>query len=188
MPIRPPGPPRRGRARRASAPSAARSAFETLEARRLLCSEHLIDSMGISLLATAAPVAAPATGAAAPAASTESAASVEVRPTASSTSATATATASAAPGLAANGLPLLHSLPGARVAVFLDFGGFGAAGPYDTDGVPDTFSAAERSAILVAWRHGGAYFSMFGRGVTTQRAPAAAPLSPPPLSNNARGG
>jgi phosphoribosylcarboxyaminoimidazole (NCAIR) mutase len=160
--------------------------FETLEARRLLCSTHLIDSMGISLLATAPP----ATGSAGVSSPAQAAipARGEATPTSTTSTATVSALPSAPPPLAPNGLPLLHSLPGARVAVYLDFGGSGAAVPYDTDGVPDAFGAAERSDVVAAWRHVASYFSMFDVDVTTERPPAAAPFSHSLVSNSIEGG
>ena len=171
--IRPPRPSSRSRAARAAG---AGLALEFLEPRRLLCSVHLIDAMGISLLATPLASSTPA----------ESATTSRVEPT--PTSKAATPTSPASPGLAANGLPLLHSLPGARVAVYLDFGGLGAAGPYDTDGAPEAFGAGERADIALAWRHVASYFSMFDVDVTTQRPADGAPFSHSLISNDIEGG
>jgi hypothetical protein len=67
----------------------------------------------------------------------------------------------------ANGLPILHGLPGAPVAVYLDFEGYGAFAPYDEDGDPTTFNAAEQAHITEAWRQMASYYSMFDVDVTT---------------------
>ena len=66
-----------------------------------------------------------------------------------------------------NGMPLLNSLPGAPTAVYLDFDGHGGNTPYDTNGVPGTYDAAEQGVITEAWRHVASYFSMFYTNVTT---------------------
>src|SRR3954454_20839084 len=67
-----------------------------------------------------------------------------------------------------SGLPLLHSLPGAPAAVFLDFDGFEAQyAAYDTDGDPALFSPSEQDEIRRAWTSVAAYFSMFDLDVTT---------------------
>ena len=86
------------------------------------------------------------------------------------TRASATQTVAGAASLAPNGLPLLHSLPGAAAAVYLDFDGSGEiyAG-YDTDGDPATFSPAEQTDIAKAWRHVSSYFSVFNVDVTTEQ-------------------
>ncbi|MFM7245332.1 MAG: fibronectin type III domain-containing protein, partial [Planctomycetaceae bacterium] len=69
---------------------------------------------------------------------------------------------------AANGLPDLHSLPGAPTAIYLDFDGHGSTlGAYDADGDPATFSAAEAATIIEAHRQTSAYFAMFDVDVTT---------------------
>ena len=83
---------------------------------------------------------------------------------------------------APSGLPWLHSLPGAPVAIFLDFDGYGASTSYDTDGRPATFDATEQAAITEAWRHVASYFSMFDADVTTQ--PPSVPYSYSLISNS----
>lgn len=71
--------------------------------------------------------------------------------------------------LTAAGLPILHSLPGASAALYLDFDGDTAtdSDPYDTDGSPSTFNATEQKVIAEAWRHISNYFAMFNVDVTT---------------------
>ena len=70
-------------------------------------------------------------------------------------------------GLAVNGLPELHSLPGAPVAIYLDFDGEGALAAYDVDGDPATFNAAEQATVTDVWRQVGVAFAMFKVDVTT---------------------
>lgn len=86
---------------------------------------------------------------------------------------------------APNGLPYLHSLPGAPTAVYLDFDGFGSSTPYDTDGSPSTFGAGEQNEVREAWRHAASYFAMFNTDVTTQ--PPAVPYSYSLISNSQTG-
>src|SRR5437762_8602807 len=83
--------------------------------------------------------------------------------------------------VAPSGLPLLHSLPGAPAAIFLDFDGYGSNSPYDTDGDPAAFDDSERAEITEAWRHVASYFSMFDLDVTTD--PPAVPYSYSVISN-----
>ena len=92
------------------------------------------------------------------------------------------------------GLPLLHSLPGATVAVFLDFDGFdgmaGLGGPYtpfDTDGDPASFAESERADVRLIWSHVASYFSMFNLDVTTE-PPENIPYSYSIISNAIVGG
>jgi fibronectin type 3 domain-containing protein/regulation of enolase protein 1 (concanavalin A-like superfamily) len=70
------------------------------------------------------------------------------------------------------GLPILHSLPGAPAAIYLDFNGgtYGSTTylPYDVDGNYTSFNAAEQATIIEAHRHISVYFSMFNVDVTTQ--------------------
>jgi hypothetical protein len=66
-----------------------------------------------------------------------------------------------------NGLPILHSMPGAHTAIYLDFEGYGSNRPYDEDGDPSTFNATEQAHITEAWRQVTSYFSMFDVDVTT---------------------
>lgn len=98
-----------------------------------------------------------------------------------SVSTASVSTAASAP----SGLPWLHSLPGAPTAVFLDFDGQGTNTPYDTDGAPATFGAAEQAVITEAWRHIASYFSMFNTDVTTQ--PPSVPYSYSIISNSHNG-
>src|SRR5688500_6396119 len=137
--------------------AAVRGVVEPLEARRLLCFGP--DRLpGHAALGVAGAHSA-----------------IEWTPPAASLSAARALAHSSAP-LAESGLPLLHSLPGARAAVFLDFDGFGTNyTPYDTDGVPATFGPAERADIEYAWRHVSSYFSMFDLDVTTEHPPPAVP-------------
>jgi len=74
----------------------------------------------------------------------------------------------AATAAAANGLPNLHSLPGAPTAIYLDFDGDGSTfGAYDVDGNPATFNSAEAASITETHRQTAAYFAMFDVNVTT---------------------
>ena len=92
-----------------------------------------------------------------------------------------TITATAA---AANGLPELHSLPGAPTAIYLDFDGEGSNAGYDVDGVPATFNATEAATITEAWRQISVYFSMFDIDVSTEKptVPFAWHVSSPSIS------
>jgi autotransporter-associated beta strand protein len=87
---------------------------------------------------------------------------------------------------AANGLPDLHSLPGAPTAIYLDFDGHGDLGAYDTDGDPATFNAAEAAAITEAHRQMGVYFAMFDVNVTTVKP--TIPTAWIVISNDVTGG
>jgi hypothetical protein len=99
----------------------------------------------------------------------------------------ATQPAVAGADLAASGLPLLHSLPGAPASLFLDFDGYGAFEPYDTDGEPQSFAPAEQAAIREAWRQVASYFAMFELDVTTE-LPAGGPYSYSLISNSTPSG
>jgi hypothetical protein len=70
------------------------------------------------------------------------------------------------------GLPLLHSLPGASTAIYLNFNGWAAGGvsPYDEDGDPTTMSPTEQAHVTEAWRQVGDYFGMFTIDVTTEQS------------------
>jgi autotransporter-associated beta strand protein len=87
---------------------------------------------------------------------------------------------------AANGLPDLHSLPGAPTAIYLDFDGHGDLGAFDTDGAPTTFSAAEAATIAEAHRQMGVYFAMFDVNVTTVKP--TVPMAWIVISNDVTGG
>ncbi|MBA4065579.1 MAG: hypothetical protein C0501_18070, partial [Isosphaera sp.] len=88
------------------------------------------------------------------------------------------------------GIPALHSLPSAPVAVYLDFdGGFSSRtgvtyAPYDTDGNPGDYSAAEVAAITELHRQISVYFAMFNVDVTTvfDARPKAWHISSPTVS------
>lgn len=92
--------------------------------------------------------------------------------------------------LAANGLPDLHSLPGAATAIYLDFDGHGSTlGAYDVDGDPTTFNAAEAATITEAHRQTAVYFAMFDVNVTTVKPNlAAVPTAWIVISNDVTGG
>jgi hypothetical protein len=76
----------------------------------------------------------------------------------------------------------LHSGPGASRIIYLDFVGFSSAtetdSPYDLDGDPTTFSAAEQDVIQNVWARVSENFSPFAVDVTTQD-PGQAALSSP---------
>src|SRR5262249_5370317 len=85
-----------------------------------------------------------------------------------------------------NGLPILHSMPGAHTAVYLGFEGYPGYSPYDEDGDPTTFNAAEQAHITEAWRQMASYFSMFDTDVTTVRP--TVPFAWGLISNSISGG
>lgn len=77
----------------------------------------------------------------------------------------------------------LHSFPGARYSVYIDFDGGVVdktawnvstgvkelqAGPYDSDGKPDEFSAAELAAMKEIWQQVAEDFAPFKVDVTTE--------------------
>jgi fibronectin type 3 domain-containing protein len=155
-------PQQRNVSHRPTRPRGSRATVEELEARQLLCAQ-----------AAAGVTDTDATGAGASA----RAASLVPAPT-----------AAASFPLSATGLPLLHSLPGARAAVFLDFDGYGSYGPYDTDGSPDTFGATEQSEIADAWRQVSSYFSMLDLDVTTEQPETSFPYSYSLISNGVTAG
>lgn len=74
---------------------------------------------------------------------------------------------------------LLHTRPGAKRVIYLDFDGhvskisgywkFGAtAPPFDTNGDPAVFSASERERIIYIWQRVAEDFAMFDIDVTTE--------------------
>jgi len=85
---------------------------------------------------------------------------------------------------AANGLPLLHSLPGAPTAIYLDFDGEGTNAGYDVDGVPATFNTTEAATITEVWRQISVYFAIFNVDVSTEMptVPFAWHVSSPSIS------
>ena len=91
--------------------------------------------------------------------------------------------AAAKHGVSADSVLKLHSRPGAAYSIFIDFDGgrventawnasSGAASlqaaPYDTDGKPDNFSAAEVDEMVDIWRRVAEDFSPFEVDVTTE--------------------
>src|SRR5688572_10272200 len=143
-----------------------RGVVEPLEARRLLCFGPDLPPDPTAFALAGAPSAIPWAPPAAMSAAPSSAAGID------------------AP-LSESGLPLLHSFPGARAAVFLDFDNLHSGyTPYDTDGVPATFGPAERADIEHAWRHVSSYFSMFDLDVTTEQPPPWVPYSYSIISNS----
>ncbi len=71
---------------------------------------------------------------------------------------------------AANGLPILHSRPGAPVSLFLDFQFLSVDGkftPYSLDKDDKTFDAREQEIIRIAWAKAAVAFSPFDVDVTT---------------------
>jgi regulation of enolase protein 1 (concanavalin A-like superfamily) len=87
------------------------------------------------------------------------------------------------------GIPDLNSLPGAPVAIYLDFDGHTYSSgtvfrPYDEDGNASSFSTAEQASIREAWRQTAAYFAPFNVNVTTVQ-PASGPLAWAVLSPDA---
>jgi hypothetical protein len=96
----------------------------------------------------------------------------------------------------AHGLPLLESLPGAPVAMYLDFDGhIGSGGvptyaPYSIDSNGATFNAQEQANIVEGWTRVAAYFSTFHVNVTTIEPTAPRTwtiISPTATANNSRG-
>lgn len=93
-----------------------------------------------------------------------------------------------------NGMPVLHSRPGAAAAIFLDFDGDtnpttgSQVDPYDKDGAPNTFNAIEATDIAECWREVALYFAMFDVDVTTiQPDVSTTPTAWDAIGNNATG-
>jgi hypothetical protein len=86
------------------------------------------------------------------------------------------------------GLPILHSLPGAPTAVYLDFNGgtYGGTTYKAYDGVTTAFTAAEQAQITEAWRQISVYFAMFDTDVTTEKP--AVPFAWDLISDSISGG
>lgn len=88
------------------------------------------------------------------------------------------------------GLPILHSLPGAPTAVYLDFNGgrYGSTtyAPYDEDGNPNVLNATEQRHITDCWQQVSEYFAMFDTDVTTQHP--TVPFAWDLISNSVSGG
>jgi regulation of enolase protein 1 (concanavalin A-like superfamily) len=87
----------------------------------------------------------------------------------------------------AAGLPILNSSPSSPVAIYLDFDGEGSNTPYDVDGNPGTFNAAEQATIVECWRQIAVYYSMYDVNVTTIY-PAGMPMCWQLISNSISGG
>lgn len=83
----------------------------------------------------------------------------------------------------------LHSKPGSNRVIYLDFDGHVITGtawntngrpetvnvtPYDTDGIPDNFSAAEQDAVRAVWQRVAEDYAPFDVDVTTQQPPQSA--------------
>jgi hypothetical protein len=70
---------------------------------------------------------------------------------------------------AANGLPILNSLPGAPTAIYLDFDGDTGSktNAYSEDTDTTTYNQTEQTHIVEAWRQISTYFAMFDVNVTT---------------------
>ena len=113
----------------------------------------------------------------------------------STTTATATVAAAGSTGLLDGALApldqtfLLHSKPGAQRTIYLNFKGATLVGtgwnsngntitalPYDTDGVPGTFSTAELQSIQYIWQRVAEDYAPFDVNVTTE-APTADKLT-----------
>ncbi|HMX10275.1 MAG TPA: PKD domain-containing protein [Burkholderiaceae bacterium] len=109
----------------------------------------------------------------------------------STTTATATVAAAGSTGLLDGALApldqtfLLHSKPGAQRTIYLNFKGATLVGtgwnsngntitalPYDTDGVPGTFSTAELQSIQYIWQRVAEDFAPFDVDVTTEAVAA----------------
>lgn len=69
--------------------------------------------------------------------------------------------------LNAAGLPLLSSLPGATMDLFIDFDGWESETPFDVDGDSATFNGEEQTRIFQTWQRVSAFFSAFDLNVTT---------------------
>jgi hypothetical protein len=170
--------------------------LESLECRLLLCIFHEAGGTDFAMsLLGAAPMgptltagatagrSGPATGPS-PAVKASSAVVSKVV-TAAAAAATVSLTAPTTWATAANGLPLLNSLPGAPTAIYLDFDGDGSNTPYSEDADATTYNATEQANIVEAWRQVAAYFAMFDTNVTTQVT--ATPKAWEVIGNNAGG-
>ena len=156
--------------------------LERLETRLALCANHVLDELIDPALVIDGYGVQTLSGMGVPA--TDPAESFAV------SLATSTGTLSTVGGdfvataNAANGLPILHSLPGAPTAIYLDFDGEGSNAGYDVDGVPATFNATEAATITEAWRQISVYFAMFDIDVSTEKptVPFAWHVSSPSIS------
>src|SRR5437764_6508847 len=86
------------------------------------------------------------------------------------------------------GVPALHSLPGAPVALYLDFDGYANGSTtyaaYSEDANFADFNAAEQASIIECWRQVSAYYAAFDVDVTTERPPASQPTNYALISNS----
>lgn len=139
--------------------------IESLEARQLLCGEHLVGSDFAAADAGLVP------GPSAIAVPPEGLPPVELGPEPFRVP----GAPSSPPPTAANGLPLLESKPGAPAAIYLDLDGFTGNGyggqqthnPYSIDGDGANYNAQEQLNIIEGWRRISAYFAPFDVNVTT---------------------
>ncbi|MCF7973031.1 MAG: LamG domain-containing protein [Phycisphaerae bacterium] len=77
-----------------------------------------------------------------------------------------------------NGLPILHSCPGAPVSIFLDFQFKSVSDPttvFSQDGDLETFSEEEQEVIRMAWAKAASAFAPFHVDVTTVEPDPAHP-------------
>ena len=156
--------------------------LERLETRLALCANHLLDDLIDPALVIDGYGVQTLAGAGVPAANPAESFAVSL--------ATSTGTLSTLGGdfvataTATNGLPILHSLPGAPTAIYLDFDGEGSNAAYDVDGDPATFNATEAATITEAWRQISVYFAIFNVDVSTEKptVPFAWHVSSPSIS------
>ena len=156
--------------------------LEQLETRLALCATHAIDDLIDPALVIDGYGVQTLSGMGAPAANPAESFAVSL--------ATSTGTLSTLGGdfvataTAINGLPILHSLPGAPTAIYLDFDGEGSNAAYDVDGDPATFNATEAATITEAWRQISVYFAIFNVDVSTEKptVPFAWHVSSPSIS------
>jgi Metallo-peptidase family M12B Reprolysin-like len=111
-------------------------------------------------------------------------------PTVAATATPGTASATAGPAADYSQTFLLHSKPGSKRVIYLDFNGqtvsntgwnasytAGAdffAEPFDTDGFPSTFATAEQDTVQRVWQRVAEDYAVFDIDVTTEEPPADA--------------
>lgn len=190
-------------ARRRALPPAVHPVLEAMESRLLMCVLHEPGGAAFGMALFAQSVTGAVYGPTAPAATSSSSSSAPrltvpvSAPQVVSASAVAAATVAqpAAPAddlfnpttwaTAANGLPILNSLPNAPTAIYLDFDGDGSNTPYSEDADATTYNPTEQANIVEAWRQISAYFAMFDTNVTT--AFTSLPKAWEVIGNNAGG-